>query len=883
MAGSDRAQELNVPRHSDSSLRASHDAEHASVTARLQRPPSAHRALQPRRGRDHHRFESSSRYDRAPAHSAHPSRRLSARTRSRDGSPGRRRHADSRDRAHHSSRAPLPSEYRDSHPRARHAARHRSPPSARRRNSRSPYYGRASKRHRRSASRSARSPSSQRVLALERGRPATRHTLDACVSHPARRLSPTEPPYQTSSLRGRRTSPEPRHTRRDGSPRRYDRRRRSPSIPNQPDSYEQHRGRDFGNRLTKRACSPRSSSSLPRHFSPRRGRPSHQSPRRVRSPEVAQFASRSPLHSYEGTAASSQNSARHWVGSRGSFEEDYPGQRIPDHGPDSQRDSFDGRMRSGYGYQGRNGRSSLDGRSAYSQSPAYPPPQNQSPYQAQQGGWGPHQPYPSQHGQVAPMSYAQHRMLTRCSIRTPVQNFPPHQYQTGYNNYYHNQQYSPPHQPPMQQNFQAPPYRGGHGTYYARGRPHPDHGALPASDAGFAPAHQQRGSRPGTQYSNLSWTPSGGTRGGRPQSDIRTRNHTPGTTHGATSVAASADDEENPFRPSKDLRVEDEATKSGNEMLPPTNATAPEANPPRGFGFSLKPKVSMPEDASSAPEPAKPRPAPKAASNETKPKPVPGRPMAMEPRSETRADKDRDRARDRDHRERDHARARDRDREWERPDRDRERDRRYDGRYETHQEYHDRRPRDSREYRDARDPRDYREGRDYRDNRDRREAWPGRYGEPREMREARESRGTRDSRELADKREAQEGQTAAAAQPAVQSTPKTKTITVRRPKPRPTLPSQWQKSISIYFRKPGNESVIGSGTYGKVFKAVNVYTKEMVALKKIRMEGERDGVSGKVGFWRGRGALTVCTVPCDGVPRDQAAAVNEPPASGAVP
>lgn len=47
----------------------------------------------------------------------------------------------------------------------------------------------------------------------------------------------------------------------------------------------------------------------------------------------------------------------------------------------------------------------------------------------------------------------------------------------------------------------------------------------------------------------------------------------------------------------------------------------------------------------------------------------------------------------------------------------------------------------------------------------------------------------------------------------------------------------------MYYRKPGNESVVGSGTYGKVFKGVHVYTKDQVALKKIRMEGERDGVS----------------------------------------
>lgn len=64
---------------------------------------------------------------------------------------------------------------------------------------------------------------------------------------------------------------------------------------------------------------------------------------------------------------------------------------------------------------------------------------------------------------------------------------------------------------------------------------------------------------------------------------------------------------------------------------------------------------------------------------------------------------------------------------------------------------------------------------------------------------------------------------------------------VKRPKPRPTLPADLVDSESVFFRKPGNESVVGSGTYGKVFKGLNVYTKGLVALKRIRMEGERDG------------------------------------------
>lgn len=58
---------------------------------------------------------------------------------------------------------------------------------------------------------------------------------------------------------------------------------------------------------------------------------------------------------------------------------------------------------------------------------------------------------------------------------------------------------------------------------------------------------------------------------------------------------------------------------------------------------------------------------------------------------------------------------------------------------------------------------------------------------------------------------------------------------------RPKLAPEMAASESIYYRKPGNESVVGAGTYGKVFKAIHIYTGDKVALKKIRMEGERDG------------------------------------------
>ena len=64
---------------------------------------------------------------------------------------------------------------------------------------------------------------------------------------------------------------------------------------------------------------------------------------------------------------------------------------------------------------------------------------------------------------------------------------------------------------------------------------------------------------------------------------------------------------------------------------------------------------------------------------------------------------------------------------------------------------------------------------------------------------------------------------------------------MKRKAPKRTLSPSVAESTSVYYRKPGNESVVGSGTYGKVFKAIHVYTKSLAALKKIRMDGEKDG------------------------------------------
>lgn len=90
-----------------------------------------------------------------------------------------------------------------------------------------------------------------------------------------------------------------------------------------------------------------------------------------------------------------------------------------------------------------------------------------------------------------------------------------------------------------------------------------------------------------------------------------------------------------------------------------------------------------------------------------------------------------------------------------------------------------------------------------------------------------------------------EGNTKIDAAPVVKEASKVRKEKIKKKvlRPKPKLSDEHASSESVYYRKTGNESVVGSGTYGKVYKATHVYTGKMVALKKIRMEGERDGVS----------------------------------------
>jgi hypothetical protein len=69
-------------------------------------------------------------------------------------------------------------------------------------------------------------------------------------------------------------------------------------------------------------------------------------------------------------------------------------------------------------------------------------------------------------------------------------------------------------------------------------------------------------------------------------------------------------------------------------------------------------------------------------------------------------------------------------------------------------------------------------------------------------------------------------------------------VTATLPPPQPS-PSSEQRVQPLQPAEPGETyerlACVGEGTYGKVYKARNVETGEFVALKRIRMEGEKDG------------------------------------------
>ncbi|KAL8858595.1 MAG: hypothetical protein Q9178_004889 [Gyalolechia marmorata] len=341
--------------------------------------------------------------------------------------------------------------------------------------------------------------------------------------------------------------------------------------------------------------------------------------------------------------------------------------------------------------------------------------------------------------------------------------------------YYSNNQQVPYAAPPQQMHsgYQTPPFRGGYqGNHY-----NPDRRFSASGPPPYRAAPQPVRGR-GGHFQNLQWT-------AKSQSNVNQQNSHQATqsqdaVHGQQQQ--TADDEDNPFRPSKDLQVEDQSihdTKSqtGSKMAPPTRQSSGTSQPKESskFSFAFKAKPTPPAPAKPVPDLAQKLKEPARKESLLDP------PSAKAPPPATSRE------------------AQPRPRE----------DARYDSRYDRRDERRD------REYRD-----EYR-SRDDRYERDRRDDHRGTYRD-----ERRSSKPQEPVRHHARER---------SPEPA-----KTKKI-MKRLKPRATLPPEFAESTSVYYRKPGNESVVGSGTYGKVFKAIHVYTKNLVALKKIRMDGEKDG------------------------------------------
>ncbi|KAH9882401.1 hypothetical protein J1614_000637 [Plenodomus biglobosus] len=698
----------------------------------------------------------------------------------------------------------------------RHRSRSPSPRGsikrARRIRSRSPVRSRSRTRRADSTHRPADRATSPRSLRADRDRPSTDTYIPPTSS---RRRSPSiDSRYRPAPHRGHRRSRSITPDRRS---------RREPTVGKSPPK-----------RLGRRPASPldQSRERLPSRTArerersrSRRSSPVHSlrtrpSPRPSRSPLAHPRHRASTARSPVGRLPrSDKEHARNntSIPARSSSRKGSPVASSGYHSDTSRGKEGGSKMRGGaYQYQGRGG-------PGFQHSPPYPahsqyPSQGHSPYQGARGGWN-GQPH---YNQASPMQHSPNQSPYLHNSQSP--------------GFYPNQQYSQPA-------FQNSPHRGSHGGYRGTHFNGPDRRASgPGPNAPFgAQGGRGRGAAP-TQFSNLSWTPASGTRGGRPATEAPRPQPPPAVPAPGDSAAVDADD--NPFRPSKDLRVEDEGTKDGKKAsLPAKPPPATPTQPKSGFSFSLKTKNPVPPASKvklDLEEPVKQEAVSKESLLDPKAKEV----AAREPASRYPSDSRRDRSRD--SRDRDYERDRDRDRDF------RDRDRRYDDPYDRKPAYRDPRDRDGRDPRDTyyrnrerdyRDPRD----RDARDPRDLRDPRDIRDRDPRDMRHPRDLRDPRDYRDV-ERREAnlpRRPDVRPGVRPDRRSpppeVPKTKMVIRKRAKPRPTLTAEHAASDSVYYRKPGNESVVGSGTYGKVFKGVHVYTKDMVALKKIRMEGERDG------------------------------------------
>ncbi|KAL8738068.1 MAG: hypothetical protein Q9181_001092 [Wetmoreana brouardii] len=332
----------------------------------------------------------------------------------------------------------------------------------------------------------------------------------------------------------------------------------------------------------------------------------------------------------------------------------------------------------------------------------------------------------------------------------------------------------------MQPGYPTPLSRGGYrGNQYHP----PDRRFSGSGPPTYGNAPQPVRGRSG-HFQNLQWTaksqsnqnPSQGnqnpSQGTQPQDTARAQQQ-------SSTTQPAAADEEDLFRPSKDLQVEDQSiydttTPTGSKMAPPTRQSSGLSQQPREnskFSFAFKAKPTPPAPAKPVPDLTQKMKEPRRESLLDPPKakgpPPAGRGSQPRPRDDAR----------------------------------------YNARFDR---------------RDERRERDYRDEYRARDDRYERDRWEDHRAAYRDERWPRQESVRRNDRERSPE------------------PTKVKKI-MKRLKPRATLPQEFAESTSVYYRKPGNESVVGSGTYGKVFKAIHVYTKSLVALKKIRMDGEKDG------------------------------------------
>ncbi|KAJ5689265.1 hypothetical protein N7462_003657 [Penicillium macrosclerotiorum] len=638
-----------------------------------------------------------------------------------------------------------------------------------------------------------------------------------------------ESPFPPSSKRKRTRSPSPRGQRGHFSHRRPsfashgERRDRSPSYK----SRGRFPGRGAGRRRSPRRGRDRRGkdnrhSDIPRpdkSRSPVRDRGFHPSPdRRSRSPSAgysdrdSRYRSRS-LSRHSGRSIGSRASVFSFQ-SRGDdgISSNRPvdnGGRSPMHrrvtsfdgsnmsgpsdGPANIRDDFSthGKPASDdHKKQHRGSSRPHAGIGSYSTSPRFG-----SPTGSHHGSPFPPSPYSGggRGGRNGPPSYSG-------SIRSPYRQDDFFSQNTSQG--HHKNPPSHPHSP------YNGPSRGGHHPYRANqassgtGRRFSGSGA-----SSFNNGHASRVGR--GHFNNLQWTASG-SRGGRSGQQSPRPGHNRGSR--TPTREASIDDARSPrameseddFRPSSRDRFQ----KDGNapptseeahvsDMAPPAREVKESTPAQKGgkFSFTFKAKTTPTTTPKPVPDLAQrmqireppsrvPAPDPPTPRNRLTNGPMPK--FQPEPRQDRR---DRDRG------------GRDRERDW-----------------------------DRREFRDQRDPREFRDHRDQRDQRDRKDE--------RRFENRRDRRKNERNERRADFR--QDRHRDRTPEPPKEQPPKQKKI-LTRPKPRPTLPEEFADADSVYYRKPGNESVIGAGTYGKVFKGIHVYTQRKVALKKIRMEGEKDG------------------------------------------